>query len=392
MGVVAGAEGEAGRKADVLLGKHAAHEVEARPQPAHARKGVEGARRLVQFDARMRRQHPHDRRSAGPVTLAQFAHERFALRQGRDARPLDERRGARVAALGHRGHLLAVARGDDHPAEPPAGHGERLGEAVDDDQRVVRRGNRQKRRCGVAREDVAVIHLVGDDDDAARTAEIEQPLLFGARHDPAGRVAGCVEKQGFRLGLDRGEQVVEIEPPAVRSETLPHEVEGRARHLERTVDVGPVRTDDQAVIARTEGHARGQGNAQHGRTGHRDPVRGEVDAVQPVEILLDGFAQVGPARGMVVESQPLVECLFGGLADERGGDEVALAEPQRNDRRIADARQPDAGDAILFEGFEFVAQHVHGERLVWRRKHNRGGWNSATRHVNGSTAAGGQWV
>ena len=250
--------------------------------------------------------------------------------------------------------MLAVARGNDHPAESPAGHGERLGEAVDDDQRVVRRGNRQKGRRGVAGEDVAVIHLVGDDDDAARPAEIEQSLLFGTRHDPAGGVAGRVEKQGFGLRRGRGEQVVEVEPPAVGFEALPHEVEGRARHLERAVDVGPVRADDQAVVARSEGHARRQGNAQHGRARHRDPVHGEVDAVQPVEILLDGFTQVGPAGGVVVEGQPLVERLFGGIADERRGDEVALAEPQRNDRRIADTRQPDAGDPVLFEGLEFV--------------------------------------
>ena len=54
---IAWAEGVARRDANGLFREHALHEREARPEPPHARKGIERALRLRELDARAAPQH-----------------------------------------------------------------------------------------------------------------------------------------------------------------------------------------------------------------------------------------------------------------------------------------------------------------------------------------------
>ena len=140
---------------------------------------------------------------------------------------------------------------------------------------------------------------------------------------------------------------------------MAHEVKRRARHLKRAVDVGPVGADDQAVVAGAERHPRRHGDAEHGRARHGDAAHVKVDPVQAVEIVLDRRPQIRPSCGMVVKGQSVVERALGGLADEARGGQVALAEPQGNNRRVADAGQADLGDAVLAQALEFAAQYAH---------------------------------
>ena len=354
--LVSRAEGEARRGADILLRQQPLGEIHARAESPDAREGVERALRHVQVDAWMGRQYLHHRVAPGPVALAQFPHQRFALFERGDPGALHDGRRAGIGAFRIGGHLLAVAGGHHHPAEPPAGHCKRLGEAVEDDQRVVGSRNLEEGGRRVAVEYVAVIDLVREDDDAALAAEVEQPPLFRRRHDPTRRVAGRVDEERAGVRARGGEHVFQVQRPAVGAEPLAHEGELRARHLERPVDVRPIGADDQRMVARADGHAGRQEDSEHGGAGHRQPVRIEVDTVDPVEISLDCREQVGPAARVVVEGETIVDGLLRCVANEVRGNEVAFPEPQRNDIGIADPGQRHPCDPVLLKRFEFLSQ------------------------------------
>ena len=251
--LVSGAESEARRRADILLRQQALAEVEAGPEPANARKGVKRALRHLQFDAGVRGEDLHHRVAPGPVAFAERPHQRFAPFERGDAGALHDGRRAGVDAFRIGGQLLAVARRRDHPADPPAGHGEGLGEAVHHDQRVVGRRDLQEGGRGGAVEYVAVIDLVREEDDSPPAAEIEQAPLFRGRHHPAGRVAGRVDEQRARVRPGGLEHILQMQPPALRVEPLAHEVERRARHLEGPVDIRPIGADDERMVAGAPG-------------------------------------------------------------------------------------------------------------------------------------------
>ena len=122
---------------------------------------------------------------------------------------------------------------------------------------------------------------------------------------------------------------------------------------------GHSRADDDRVITGAQCHLCSDGDAEHGRARHRDAVGIEVDPVEGVKVALQRVPQRLPAAGVGVERVARVEGLLGGLADELIGHGVAFAEPERDHRRVADARQCDTGNSVLFQGGDFGAEKIH---------------------------------
>jgi hypothetical protein len=116
---------------------------------------------------------------------------------------------------------------------------------------------------------------------------------------------------------------------------------------------------NERVIAGAAGRLGRDGDAQHGRPGYRDPVRMNVQAVQPVQIPLQLVAQLQAPSGVRVEGDALIERGLGGVADEVRGHPVPFPEPQRDDVRISKARKGDLGDAVLLHGLDFLAKGSH---------------------------------
>ena len=101
----------------------------------------------------------------------------------------------------------------DHPANPPAGHGVGLGDAVDDDAAVGDLGHeRGHRREGGVAVDEVLVDLVGHDPEPVLDGPAPDRLDLLGRVDRAGRVRGRDEDEHLgargagRLELlDRGE-------------------------------------------------------------------------------------------------------------------------------------------------------------------------------------------
>ena len=77
-----------------------------------------------------------------------------------------------------------IALGHDKPSQPPAGHVEVLGEAVDDEYVVSER----ERAGGLPLVHQAVVDLIDDQRSAAPPRKLHHRLEMRGRHDGAGRI------------------------------------------------------------------------------------------------------------------------------------------------------------------------------------------------------------
>jgi hypothetical protein len=105
----------------------------------------------------------------------------------------------------------------DHPAHAPAGHGVRLGDAVDDDAPVGQVGHQRGHR----REDVVAVRqvlvdLVGDDPDPPVHRPAADRLDLCRRVHDAGGVGWRDEQQGPGAVRNRRVQLVDRDPEAGR--------------------------------------------------------------------------------------------------------------------------------------------------------------------------------
>ena len=171
------------------------------------------------------------------------------------------------------------------PADAPAGHRPRLGEAVQHQQRIVRPGQLEERRRDRPRVDQPGIDLVGHDPEAALAGEIEQRALLVGGHGPARRIARRVDEDRARAVVDRVEHLLQVERPAAVPAAVERHVLGLAAHQPSgRGDVRPDRRDDHDVVARIEQQLAAQQDRLHAAGRHRDAVGRAVDAVEPLGI------------------------------------------------------------------------------------------------------------
>ena len=168
------------------------------------------------------------------------------------------------------------------PAEPPARHRPRFGEAVDHDQPVVGLGHVEER--GRARPVVGEpdIDLVGDDGEAAPAARRQQVALLVRLHHPARRVAGRVDEHADGAVVANIQHAVEIEAPAAVGIGRERHHAGLAAHdVDRLDAVGPHRPDHDHVVAGIDQRLRGQHDGVHAGARDGQPVGADLTVVQP---------------------------------------------------------------------------------------------------------------
>ena len=101
-------------------------------------------------------------------------------------------------------------RGQDAPAEAPAGHGVRLGEPVEDDGALLHALDREDGDVLALVHD-ARVDLVGQHDQVVRHGDRGDALDVGARQHRAGGVLRAVEDEQARARRDERAQLVEVQ-------------------------------------------------------------------------------------------------------------------------------------------------------------------------------------
>ena len=123
--------------------------------------------------------------------------------QGLEGGLLAEGGGAEHGVLVDLHHGLDEFGGAAGIAEPEAGHGPGLGEAVQEDRALAQA--RQAHNAGVGRVvSQFAVNLVGDDDEVALAGEGGDVLEVGPAHNGAGGVVGEIEHQDLGAGGDLG--------------------------------------------------------------------------------------------------------------------------------------------------------------------------------------------
>ncbi len=230
------AEGHTRCEADACLEQQVAAEPERVVESLDAREEVEGAvgarhrhpghrRERVEAEVAVRPQHREHLEEAG-LAVAQRDLGRLlgeARRVGDDE----------LVQLRRLRHEVAAA---DEPPDAPTRHAVGLRERLDRDDRVVAgcepqdRGSRLTIGAAVPE---PVVHLVREQPEVVRAAEVEQPLLLLDRRNPAEWVRRRGDEQHARARRDRRLDRVEVDAVAVADERLRRRRPGSRSPCER---------------------------------------------------------------------------------------------------------------------------------------------------------------
>jgi len=104
---------------------------------------------------------------------------------------------------------------DDRVAEPPASHGIRLREAVEDDRPVGHPGQARERDVLGAVVQDSGIDLVGQHEEVMTDGELGDPLDVRGGQDAARRVGRRVDDEELRLRCDERGELADVEPELV---------------------------------------------------------------------------------------------------------------------------------------------------------------------------------
>ena len=339
----------------------------ATEQTLDVRVAVERTLRLDGGDAGDVVEHAVHRDGAALERLAHHRHRRQVAAdrfERRRLRHVGDVRGA-VRLVVDRG-LHHVGRAD-HPADAPAGHRVRLGDAVDDDALVGELGH----HGGHADEAVVAVHevlvdLVGEHPHALLDGPAADGLDLLGRVDGAARVVGADEQQHLRARRERGVELLDRDLEAGGLVGL-HDDRHATGERDGLGVGGPVRRGADDLVARV---------AQRGERGEHRVLAAVGDehlaglAAEPAVaqgLRGDGLAQRGQAcRRRVLVHLRVAARPHRGLDDVLRRGEVGLAGAEPDD--VLALRLQRLGLRIDGQGGGFGNGGETGRGAVHRRR------------------------
>ena len=203
-----GTERRAGDDGDLLFPQQLLAELAAgQAADLDRREHVERAPRLKAGQAHLV-QRLDDVAAAAVVLVAHHLDLVVALAQRRDGRVLARGRRGHDAALVDLRHDFDKRCRTGGVAEPPAGHGVGLGEAVDHNRALRHAGQRRNRNVAVQAVGQLGVNFVGQHQHIRLAQDGGDLLHLGGTHDCARGVVGIREDQQLRPGRDGRAQLV----------------------------------------------------------------------------------------------------------------------------------------------------------------------------------------
>ena len=248
--------------------------------------------------------------------------------------------------------------GAHHPvAQPPAGHGVGLGEAVEQDGAVLEAVDGHDGLV-FALEDQPAIDLVGEHHEVALADGLGDVAQITPGQHPAGGIMGRVQDDELgAVGDERGQFVhvqaeVHLLAQADGHRLGPQEADHGLVDGEAGIGI-----DDLILFFHQRQHGEENDGLAAGDNDHL--VGGDGDVPGGGDVLGDGLAQLRqPGRGPVV-GPALVQGLGGGLDHVGGGVEVGLADLQVDDVFALGFQGPRL-DQHFEGGFGAQARHAPG--------------------------------
>ncbi|CCD01761.1 protein of unknown function (plasmid) [Azospirillum baldaniorum] len=255
-------------------------------------------------------------------------------------------------------------RRGDHPAGAPAGHGVRLGQAVDGHRALRHAGKGGDADVGAV-EGQAGVDLVGDDPQIVAAGEVGDGLQFLCRHDDAGGVGGGRQEYGAGARGHRGGQRRRVQPE--RGGVRGHRDQRGARRADTGL-VGQVhRLRHQHLVPRFDEAEGGVEQAVLRPGADDDVLRLHRQAGAAGHVAGQRGAQLRTAGNRGVVGVAGVKGGDGGVAHRGGRVEIRVADAQHDHVLAAPLGGP--GGEMDVPGRDAVAADAVGEgRETHRRR------------------------
>ena len=226
----------------------------------------------------------------------------------------------------------------DEVADAPAGDGEGLGEAGDEDGALAHAGKLGWADVLCVAVDEVLVDLVGKDEEVVLDGDCGEGFELGAGEDLAGGIRGSVDEDGAGVRGDGGMDGVEVERPVRSGERDEDRLDAHGAQSSGVVAVSGLEEED-FVAGVEQGHGGGVVGAGDSAGDEDLAVGVDGEAVGAGDLGGDGAAQAGDAFGAGVDV----------VAGADGGD-CALGDDGW-DLGVADALgEVDAVDAVAFGG------------------------------------------
>ena len=218
----------------------------------------------------------------------------------------------------------------DRVAKPPAGHGEGLAEAVEDDRPLRHPGQRPDRDMLLSVVQDPAVDLIGEDDEIVADRQVGDGLQVGSGQDAARRVRRGVDDEHPRPRRDEGRELVEIDPEVV----LHPDRHGNRR---RTDEPGQgfvdrvARVRDEDLVAGVDQPENGIEHHALAADRHEHPIWRHLEALPGGRVLGDRFAELRDPRIRGVVGCPVIERSLRGLPRIRGRVEVGFTDLKVDD-------------------------------------------------------------
>ena len=217
----------------------------------------------------------------------------------------------------------------DGEAEPPAGHGVGLAEAVGHNQAVTDLRIARKADLGLTGVDQLLIHLIGDNPRVIFQRERHQQVDFLSGKDLAGGIVRVVEEDALCLRVHRGAELLRIKPEVpVKGDV--HDLCLRLSQLHHGGIAHIIRREQNHLIARLQQGAEGKEHRRLDARGHDDIRRAVFGREAGVHVFCDQFTKLRQALGGGIMRKARVHRFRGRVQNILRRPEVRFPEPQGN--------------------------------------------------------------